>query len=221
MKRHRSQIVLALLTAATVTSCATKSQTGAVIGAGGGAVIGGVIGRATGNTARGAVIGAAVGGVAGSIIGARMDKQARELEQNIPGARVERVGEGINVIFDSGLLYDFDSDVVRSEARNNLRELSNSLGKYPGTNLMIIGHTDDVGSDSYNLGLSNRRAAAASSFLSTQGVADSRISIRGLGETEPIAANDSDAGRQANRRVEVAIFAGPELKAEASRSAGN
>jgi outer membrane protein OmpA-like peptidoglycan-associated protein len=220
MRVIRSFLIVAVAIGA-VSGCATKSQTGAAVGAGGGAVVGGVIGKITGNTTRGAIIGAAVGGVAGAVIGARMDKQARELEQNIPGARVERVGEGIAVVFDSGLLYDFDSDVVRPQARDNLRELARSLDKYPGSNVMIAGHTDDVGADSYNMELSRRRASAASAYLASQGVAASRISTRGLGESEPLVANDTDAGRQANRRVEVAIFAGPELKAEAGRSGSN
>jgi outer membrane protein OmpA-like peptidoglycan-associated protein len=202
-----------------VAGCATKSQTGAVIGAGGGAVVGGAIGKATGSTARGAIIGAVVGGAAGALIGAKMDRQAKELEQNIKGAKVERVGEGIQVTFDSGLLYDFDSDVVKAEARTNLRELAMSLGKYPDSDLQIIGHTDAQGTDSYNQALSERRARSAATYLTSQGVASSRIQTHGLGETEPIASNDTDAGRMANRRVEVAIYASAAARAAAKASA--
>ncbi len=201
--------------------CATKSQTGAVIGAGGGAVVGGVIGKVAGSTAKGAIIGAVVGGAAGAIIGARMDKQAKELEQNIKGAKIERVGEGIQVTFDSGLLYDFNSDVVKMDARTNLRELALSLDKYPGSDLVIIGHTDSQGTDSYNQTLSERRARSAANYLTSQGVAASRISTRGLGETEPVATNDTDAGRQANRRVEVAIYASAAARAAAAKGASN
>ena len=201
--------------------CATKSQTGAVIGAGGGAVVGGVIGDVAGSTAKGAIIGAVVGGAAGAIIGARMDKQAKELEQNIKGAKIERVGEGIQVTFDSGLLYDFNSDVVKMDARTNLRELALSLDKYPGSDLVIIGHTDSQGTDSYNQTLSERRARSAANYLTSQGVAASRISTRGLGETEPVATNDTDAGRQANRRVEVAIYASAAARAAAAKGASN
>ena len=201
--------------------CATKSQTGAVIGAGGGAVVGGVIGKVAGSTAKGAIIGAVVGGAAGAIIGARMDKQAKELEQNIKGAKIERVGEGIQVTFDSGLLYDFNSDVVKMDARTNLRELALSLDKYPGSDLVIIGHTDSQGTDSYNQTLSERRARSAANYLTSQGVASSRISTRGLGETEPVATNDTDAGRQANRRVEVAIYASAAARAAAAKGASN
>jgi outer membrane protein OmpA-like peptidoglycan-associated protein len=196
-------------------SCATRAQTGAVVGAAAGGIVGAGVGTAAGSTAKGAIIGAVIGGAAGAIIGAQMDKQARELEQNIEGAKVERVGEGIAVTFESGLLYDFDSDVVRSEARSNLRKLAQSLDKYPGTDLMILGHTDAVGSQAYNQGLSERRARAAASYLIAQGVAGTRIKTRGLGETDPIGSNETEAGRQANRRVEVAIYASEEMKAKA------
>lgn len=201
--------------------CATKSQTGAVIGAGGGAVVGGAIGRATGSTARGAIIGAAVGGAAGAIIGARMDRQAEELEQNINGATVERIGEGIAVTFASGLLFDFDSDVLRPEAQANLRELATSLEKYGDSDLLVLGHTDAVGSTTYNQGLSERRAEAVAGYLGVRGVSRVRMGTRGLGETDPIAVNDTEAGRQANRRVEVTIFASEAARAAAARTAGS
>lgn len=198
--------------------CATKAQTGVIVGAGGGAVVGGAVGKVAGSTAKGAIVGAVVGGVAGGLIGARMDRQAKELEQNIQGATVERVGEGIQVTFASGLLYDFDSDLVKSDARTNLRELATSLDRYPGTDVIIIGHTDDVGSDSYNQGLSERRARAAADYLMTQGVSGARIRTRGLGESEPIASNETEYGRASNRRVEVAIFASEAYREQVQRS---
>jgi outer membrane protein OmpA-like peptidoglycan-associated protein len=200
-------LVIVALGAAGLVGCATKMQTGAVIGTAGGAAAGGVIGKVAGSTAKGAIIGAVVGGAAGAIIGAQMDKQAKELEQNIKGATVERVGEGIQVTFDSGLLFDFDSDRIRSAAGINLHELALSLGAYPGTSLVVLGHTDQLGSSEYNQGLSERRATSAARFLVSEGVEGARITTRGLGETEPAASNDTEAGRQANRRVEVAIFA--------------
>jgi outer membrane protein OmpA-like peptidoglycan-associated protein len=156
---------LGLASMVVLAGCATKTQTGAVVGAAGGAVVGGAVGAAAGSTAKGAIIGAVVGGVAGTIIGAQMDKQAKELEQNIKGAKVERVGEGIQVTFESGLLYDFDSDVVRPEAQANLRELAASLDKYTGSDVLIVGHTDALGTSSYNQSLSERRAGAASAYL--------------------------------------------------------
>jgi outer membrane protein OmpA-like peptidoglycan-associated protein len=181
----------------------------------GGAVVGGPTGQAIGSTAKGAIIGAVVGGPAGAIIVTRMDKQAMELKQNIKGATVERVGEGIQVTFDSGLLFDFDSDVVRAEARTNLGELARSLAAYAGSDLLIVGYTDQVGSLAYNQGLSEQRANSVATYLRSQGVDGARLEARGLGETEPIATNDTEAGRQANRRVEVAIFASAEARAAA------
>lgn len=190
----------------------SRKAKGGAIGATAGGVVGGVIGHQTGNTTRGAIIGAAVGGTIGAVIGHQMDQQAKELQQNIPGATVSRIGEGIAVTFASGLLYDFDSDVVRPAAQENLKNLAASLNKYPNTDLLIVGHTDSVGSDSYNQTLSQRRATAAANYLATQGVAPSRLKALGRGESEPIASNDSDAGRQQNRRVEVAIFASERAK---------
>jgi outer membrane protein OmpA-like peptidoglycan-associated protein len=218
---RKTSFVLLLATAGVTLlgSCATKMQTGAVVGAAGGAVVGGLIGRAAGSTATGAIIGAAAGGITGAIIGNEMDKQAKELKQNIPGAIVERVGEGITVTFASGLLYDFDSDVVRPEAQKNLRALAASLGKYPGSDLLIVGHTDQVGTAAYNQSLSERRAAAAANFLISQGVLRTRVATRGMGETEPVSSNDTEAGRQQNRRVAVAIYASEAYKAEVAKRA--
>ena len=185
----------------------TTQQKGAMIGAATGAVAGGAIGKANGSTAKGAIIGAMVGGVAGGIIGRQMDKQAAEIAQTIPGATVERVGEGIQVTFESGLLYDFDSDRVRADAGANLRNLAASLDEYPNTDLLIVGHTDSDGPGDYNEDLSSRRARAAADYLESRGVARRRLRTAGRGEREPVASNDSEAGRGRNRRVEVAIYA--------------
>lgn len=206
---RRGCALLTLLLVASLSGCASmsKKEKGAVIGAAAGAAAGGVIGNQTGSTARGAIIGAVVGGTAGAIIGHQMDQQAKELQQNIPGATVARVGEGIAVTFESGLLYDFDSDVVRSSAAQNLGNLAASLNKYPNTDLLIVGHTDAVGTGDYNQGLSQRRATAAANYLASQGVGAARLRALGRGETEPLATNDTEAGRQLNRRVEIAIVA--------------
>ncbi|MDH5284051.1 MAG: OmpA family protein [Gemmatimonadota bacterium] len=212
-------LLLAAAASLALAACATKSQTGAVVGAAGGAVVGGAIGHAAGNTAAGAIIGAVVGGAAGAVIGAEMDNQADELKQNIKGATVERVGEGIKVTFESGLLYDFGSEVVRPEAQANLTELARSLKKYPGSDLLIVGHTDNVGSETYNQSLSERRASAAANYLVSQGVKPTRLATRGMGELEPLESNDTDSGRRLNRRVEVAIYASEAYKQEvANRS---
>ena len=207
----RSFVVPAALAAFVLStaSCASwgKRETGGAIGAGAGAAVGGVIGNQTGSTARGAIIGAVVGGAAGAIIGHQMDQQAKEIQVAIPGATVERVGEGIQVTFASGLLYDFDSDRIRAESAVNLRNLAASLKKYPNTDALIVGHTDSQGAEEYNQALSQRRAASAAALLATEGVPAGRVRVTGRGELEPIATNETEAGRQANRRIEVAIVA--------------
>jgi outer membrane protein OmpA-like peptidoglycan-associated protein len=192
-----------------LSACAgmSQKQRGAVIGATAGAAVGGVIGNQTGSTARGAIIGAVVGGAAGAIIGHQMDQQAKELEQSIPGATIQRVGEGIAVTFASGILFPFNSTEILPDGRTNLQQLASSLEKYPNSDILIVGHTDSVGTDAYNLDLSQRRAVAASSYLQTLGVPADRLHAVGKGETEPIQPNDTDAGRAQNRRVEVAIYA--------------
>jgi outer membrane protein OmpA-like peptidoglycan-associated protein len=212
----------ALAALASISACASLSQKekGAIIGAASGAAVGGVVGNATGSTAKGAIIGAAVGGTAGAVIGHQMDQQAKEIKQEIPGAVVERVGEGLQVTFESGLLFPYDSDVLTAQARENLNTLASSLDKYPNTNIVVVGHTDAAGSDEYNLRLSERRANAAVNYLVSRGVSRARLSAAGRGESEPVAANETDAGRQQNRRVEVAIFANETLKAQAARQSG-
>jgi len=217
------RIVMAALLLIGAAGCSSmnKKEKGAIIGAAAGGAIGGIIGGNNGSTAKGAIIGAVVGGAAGAIIGHQMDQQAKELEQNIPGATVERVGEGIQVTFASGLLFGFDSDVVRGDARSNLNELSRSLDKYDDSNLLIVGHTDAVGRESYNQDLSERRAESAANYLISQGVDRNRIDTRGLGETEPVASNETDSGRARNRRVEVAIYASEEMRDRAKREAAS
>ena len=205
------------------TACAsvnTSKERGAAGGAAAGAAVGALIGRANGSTARGAIIGAVVGGTAGAVIGHQMDQRAKELDQAIAGAKVERVGEGILVTFESGLLYDFGSSNVKPAAQANLRELAKGYTKYGDTELLIVGHTDSVGSAAYNAALSQRRAEAAAAYLVQQGVPRSHLRVEGKGLAEPVAANDSEAGRQKNRRVEVAIFAGDALKQKARQQAG-
>ncbi len=222
MRDTRMQVTAVILAGALVAGCAswTGAQRGAAIGAAGGAAVGGVIGKRTGSTARGVILGAAVGGFVGAMIGEAMDKQARELEQNIPGAHVERIGEGIAVTFESGLLFDFDSDRVRPEAAQNLRNLAASLDKYPNTDLLIVGHTDNIGRVGYNQDLSERRARSAANFLAAQGVAHGRLQSTGRGLHEPIATNDTEGGRQQNRRVEVAIYASEAYREELARRYG-
>ena len=206
-----SRALTALLLGGTVvlSACAGMSQKtrGAVIGATTGAAVGGVIGNQTGSTARGAIIGAVIGGAAGAIIGHQMDQQAKELEQNIPGATIQRVGEGIAVTFPSGILFPFNSTEILPAGKSNLQQLASSLEKYPNSDVLIVGHTDSVGTDAYNLDLSQRRALAASSYLQSLSVPASRLRTAGKGKTEPIQPNDTEEGRAKNRRVEIAIYA--------------
>ena len=195
----------------------TKTQKGAAIGAGAGGVVGAFIGKAAGNTALGAVIGGAVGGTAGAVIGHKMDKQAAEIKQTVPGATVVRQGEGIIVKFDSGILFDVDKTGLKPAAKSNLENLAKSLANNPQTNILIVGHTDNTGTDTHNMDLSIRRAEAVKSYLVSSGVDGARLNTQGKGEIEPIADNATADGRSQNRRVEIAIVANEQMKAEAKQ----
>lgn len=195
-----------------------KTQKGAGVGAAAGAVIGGLIGKRAGNTAVGAIIGAAVGGTAGGFIGKRMDKQAAEIQNAIPNAEVIREGEGIIVKFDSGILFDFDKFGLKEDAKKNVQSLASSLNQYPGTDIKVIGHTDSRGAEQYNMGLSEKRAAAVKAYAVSQGVPSSRLITIGKGFAEPIGDNTTDAGRTQNRRVEIVIVANDQLKTEANKA---
>ena len=215
-------LVILLSLAGTACSSLSNTQRGALIGAGAGGAVGAVVGNATGSTARGAIIGAAVGGAAGAIIGSRMNDRAETLQRELDNATIERVGEGILVTFDSGILFGFDSSALRAQARNNLGDLAHVLAEDSDDyELLVAGHTDASGSDAYNQTLSERRASGASDFLATQGIPPRQIRIQGLGEMEPVASNETPAGQEANRRVEVAIFASAEYRDEAIRQARN
>lgn len=203
-----------------LTSCesvknANNQQKGTVIGTAAGAVIGGVLGNNLGkgkNAPAGAVLGGIVGGVAGNVIGRNMDKQAKEIKETLPGAEVERVGEGIKVTMKENMVnFGFDSSDLTSAAKANLDKLAQVLKNNMDTNINIYGHTDSKGTDAYNLSLSERRAAAVKNYLVSQGVSASRMFTMGVGEKEPVASNDTDAGRAENRRVEFAITANEEM----------
>lgn len=196
---------------------ASNTTKGGAIGAAGGGAIGAAIGSRSGNTAVGAIIGAAVGGTAGALIGRHMDKQAEELRRDLEGAQVERVGEGIKITFDSGLLFAVDSYNLQSETKANLTNLASTLKKYDNTDILIEGHTDNTGADAYNQTLSENRAGAVTNYLSGQGVSRNRITTMGYGENQPVADNTSASGRQKNRRVEVAIYANDKMKKMAEK----
>ncbi|WP_183562127.1 OmpA family protein [Mucilaginibacter sp. SP1R1] len=197
----------------------TKTQKGAAIGAGAGGTLGAFIGKAAGNTALGAIIGGAVGGTAGAFIGRNMDRQAAEIKQTVPGATVTREGEGILVKFDSGILFDTDKADLKPAAQANLQNLANSLQKNLNTNILIVGHTDDTGSDAHNMDLSVRRAESVKSYIVADNVSASRLTTSGKGESEPIADNTTVAGRAQNRRVEIVIVANDQMKQQAKQAA--
>lgn len=224
MNAFRHRIPLALLALALfVGACSSLGNTekGAIIGTGAGAAGGAAIGKAAGGTAEGAIIGAVVGGAAGAIIGNRMDTKAEELDEELENAEVERVGEGIKVTFDSGILFDFDSSDLRTEARVNLREFSESMTEFEESSILVVGHTDAKGSEEYNRKLSDRRSEAATNYIMEHGIAADRITSVGRGETEPVASNETEAGRQQNRRVEVAIFASEEYRERVQKRAAS
>ncbi|PRY10404.1 outer membrane protein OmpA-like peptidoglycan-associated protein [Pontibacter ummariensis] len=195
----------------------SKTAKGGIIGAGSGAVVGGVVGRVAGNTAAGAIIGAAVGGATGAIIGRQMDKQAEELERDLENAEVERVGEGIKLTFDSGILFETNSAELQPKARTEIAELAETLKKYPDTNILIEGHTDNTGTREYNQRLSERRAQAVADYAASLGVDRSRLQTQGYSFDQPVADNTTAAGRAQNRRVEIAIFANEKMKRAAER----
>ena len=194
---------------------ANNQQKGTAIGAATGAVLGAVIGNNVGsgkNSELGAVLGAVVGGAAGNVIGRKMDKQAKEIKETLPGAEVERVGEGIKVTMKENIVnFAFDSSNLTSAAKTNLDKLAKVLKNNPDTNINIYGHTDSKGSDSYNLALSERRANAVKSYLSSKGISSSRMIATGMGESNPVATNDTESGRAQNRRVEFAITANQDM----------
>jgi len=211
------------LLAVLLSSCASmnKTQKGALYGAGGGAALGTIIGKISGNTGLGTAIGAAVGGTTGAIIGKKMDKQAAEIQRQVPDAKVERVGEGINVEFNSNILFAINSYSLTSDAMNNLNKLVSVLKNYPDTNIEIQGHTDNTGSESYNQKLSEKRAGSVSSYLMQSGVSGNRITTRGFGELAPKYTNDTEEGRTLNRRVEFIITANQTMINQAQQEAGN
>ncbi|MEK7774776.1 MAG: OmpA family protein [Candidatus Zixiibacteriota bacterium] len=209
-------ILLIVAMALTAVSCKWKKRDqGAAIGAGAGAAIGAVIGNKAGNTALGAILGAVVGGAAGAYIGNQMDKQAAEMAQDLEGAKIERVGEGIKITFESGILFDVNKSELQSAARTNLEKLAVILNKYPDTDVLVEGHTDADGTTEYNRDLSIRRANSVGTFLSGLQVQGDRLRMMGYGEEQPLASNATTEGKSLNRRVEIAVYANDKLKAAA------
>ena len=223
-------IVMLMATGCETAKKTNKTQRGAAIGTAGGAVIGGIIGNNVGNknnTVLVAIIGGVIVGVAGGIIGNKMDKQAEKIKNEIPGADVQRVGEGIVVTFNEknpdgskmGVYFDFDKSDLTSNSKLALDKMIQIFKEYPETNLLVEGHTDDKGTASYNLALSQKRANAVGDYLKRFGVTPSRFTINGYGETQPKVENVTDANRAENRRVEFAITANDKMKEEAKKEA--
>jgi outer membrane protein OmpA-like peptidoglycan-associated protein len=197
---------------------ASNTVKGGAIGAAAGGVIGGIIGHQAGNTAVGAIIGAAIGGTAGALIGNYMDRQAEEIQRDIAGAKVERVGEGIKITFPSGILFAVNSSDLQPGAQENVGKLAAILNKYPDTNILVEGHTDSTGSTEYNQSLSDRRASSVANYAKSMNVKGDRFTTVGYGESQPVVSNSTAEGRQANRRVEIAIFANEDLKEAAEKN---
>ncbi len=210
--------ILTIVGTLLVSSCqVSNTAKGGAIGAAAGGAIGGLIGHKAGNTAVGVIIGAAVGGTAGALIGRRMDKQAQELQNDLDGATVQRVGEGILITFNEGMQFDVNSSTVRSSSTGNLNDLSTVLAKYEDTDVLIEGHTDSSGSEQYNQSLSEKRASSVKRKLIQNGIVASRMTAVGYGESQPLEDNSTEAGRQANRRVEIAIYANKKMKKMAEK----
>ncbi len=204
---------------------ANNKQKGAVIGAAGGAVIGGVIGNnvGKGNTVLGAIIGGVVGGVAGGYIGDRMDRQAERIQEEVPGAEVTRVGEGINVTFneDAGVYFDTNKSNVKGTSAETLNKMAGIFKEYPKSVILVEGHTDSAGPDDYNMNLSKQRAQSVTNYLISQGIDPSRFTTKWYGENQPKADNSTTEGKAQNRRVELGIIASDALKEEAREQTKN
>ena len=205
---------------------ANNKQKGAVIGAAGGAVLGAILGNNVGkggNGEIGAVIGGVVGGAAGVIIGNKMDKQAQRIEEEIPGAQVERVDDAIVVTFDenSGVYFATNKYTINSASQETLNKLIGVFKEYPDTNILVVGHTDNVGADDYNMTLSKDRAYSVTNYLSSNGISTVRLNTNWYGESQPMHDNTTAAGRAKNRRVNVAIVPGDNMINDAKTEAGN
>ncbi len=216
MTFHSRILATAALTALVGTSACTtdpetgqrrisKAAIGGIGGALGGYLLGDLVGGRRDRTEK--ILGAGIGGLAGAGIGAYMDKQERDLRARTAGTDVQVIREGDNLVLNipSGITFAYDSAAVQPQFQRTLDQVASTLSEYNQTYIDVYGHTDSTGSDTYNQGLSERRATAVADYLSGRGVQTARIGTRGYGKTQPIASNDTDAGRAANRRVEVKI----------------
>ncbi len=214
-----------LLTSCEAIKNTNQTQRGAAAGAAGGAVLGGVLGNNVGKGGKGAlgaVLGGVIGGVAGGVIGNKMDKQAREIDNAVPGAEVERLGEGIKLTLkENAVRFDTNKSSLTPTAKANLDKLIPVFKEYADTDIVIYGYTDNTGKPEYNLKLSGERASAVRTYLVSKGISSSRFTTDGMGIADPIASNDTEAGRSENRRVEFAITANQKMKEDAEKEANN
>lgn len=182
----------------------SRTAIGGVGGLLGGALLGGLIGGKTGR-----IVGAGIGGVAGGVIGYQMDKQIKELREQTAGSGVDVTpvdnGSAILVNLPNGVTFDVDSTAIKPTFRDTLDRVAQSMVQYPDSLIDVYGHTDSTGSDAYNQQLSERRAQAVAAYLTSRGVSAARVRSQGFGETQPVASNDTEEGRSANRRVEIKI----------------
>ena len=219
MKKHVVGVVV-LSFVLILPGCATNTthentKAGAGIGVLAGAAVGAIIGYQndhSGGALRGALIGGAAGGALGAGVGAYMDKQQTEFEQQLEKERakhqieIERQqNEILKLTMNSEVSFDFNSDRIKSSFYSPLNKIAEIMNRYPETQIVVVGHTDSVGSDQYNLELSLRRANAVGDYLIMHGVSTSRMGTEGHGEMEPIVSNDTAAGREQNRRVEIFV----------------
>jgi len=221
-------LTVLFITTIILTSCeavknTNNTQKGAGIGTAAGAILGAVIGNNLGNKKNselGAILGGVIGGVAGGVIGNKMDKQAREIKEALPGAEVERVGEGIMLTLgENAIRFATNKSILTLDAKANLDKLVPVLNNYENTNIVIYGYTDNTGKIEYNQVLSGKRANSVKNYLATKGVNDNRIQTKGLGINDPIATNETTEGRSKNRRVEFAIVANEQMVNEAKQEA--
>ncbi len=222
MKQVKQFTVAVVLVSLVLTSCGNlnKMQKDGALGAGAGAVVGGIIGSLSGHVGVGALIGAAVGGGAGAIIGHKMDKQAAEMQKDLPTAKVERVGEGIVIEFSDKVLFSIGKSDLSAASKASLDKLVALLVKYPDTNIEIQGHTDNTGTPALNLKLSQKRADAVQGYLVGHGIDGSRLTSKGYGQDQPQYSNDTEDGRSQNRSVKFVISANDKMKADATQEAG-
>ena len=191
-------------------------------GAGGGAVLGAIIGKIAGNAGVGAAIGGAVGAGAGAMIGRHMDKVAKETAAQVQNAKIEEVKDkngldAVKVTFDSGILFASSKANLNQGSKNELAKFSVVLKNNKDCHIDVYGHTDSTGNDGINIPLSNDRAQSVVNYLKSCGVSSSQFkNVSGLGSSQPVATNETKAGRQLNRRVEVYLYASPEMVEKAN-----